>query len=127
MANGRERVAQSGHLWWMGELGRTPRNPRRPTIPTTPRTHKKLVQPLRFREATAPAGSTNFQNAMKRYSFAAPFVPVVDYRVSASSARCLDISQPAPTIATPKIKKPHAPMTFIDRKLAADDTPTMSP
>ena len=87
----------------------------------------KLVQPLRFREATAPAGSTNFQIAMKRYSFAAPFVPVFAYRVSASSARCLDISQPAPTIATPKISKPQTPMVFSDRKLAADPTPTMSP
>ena len=86
----------------------------------------KLVQSLRFREATAPAGSTNFQIAMKRYSFAAPFVPVVAYRVCASSARCLDISQPATTIATPRIIKPHAPMIFIDRKLAADPTPTMS-
>ena len=97
-----------------------------PHAAVLPRTQRKLVQSLRFREATAPAGSTNFQIAMKRYSFAAPFVPVFAYRVFASSARCLDISQPARTIATPKIIKPHAPMTFSDRKLATDPTPTMS-
>ncbi len=76
---------------------------------------------------TAPAGSTNFLNTMKRYSFAAPYVPGVDDRVSTSSSRCLVISQPAPAITTPITMKAQLSVVFSDRKLAAESTPTMKP
>jgi hypothetical protein len=79
-------VTKPSHRAQSSSAERRAPSPARATTPDS----RKLVQPLRFRGTPTPAGSTNFQIAMKRYSFAAPYIPVV--RITGSLRRPPDAS-----------------------------------